>query len=107
MPLSTKVVLGPGNIVFDADPAPTPRGRAPPQFSGHVCCGQTAGWIKMPLDTKVVLGPCYAVLGGDPGPLVRGTALHFRPMSIVAKRSPILATAEHLLHIYLLFYYQI
>ena len=27
-----------------------------PQFSIHVCCGQTAGWIKMPLGTMVGLG---------------------------------------------------
>jgi len=38
------------------------------------------------------------VLDGDPAPPKRGTALRFRPMSIVAKRSPISATAEHLLH---------
>ena len=44
-------------------PSSTPRGRAPSlQFSAHVCCGQTAGWIKTPLGTKVGLGPghvCY------------------------------------------------
>jgi len=37
------------------------RGRAP-QFSAHVCCGQTAGWIKMPIGTMVGLGRttlCY------------------------------------------------
>jgi len=28
-----------------------------PQFSAHVCCGQTAGWIKMPLGTEVGPGP--------------------------------------------------
>ena len=27
-----------------------------PQFSAHICCGQTAGWIKMPLGTEVGLG---------------------------------------------------
>jgi len=32
------------------------RGRSP-QFSGHVYCGQTAGWMKMPLGTEVGLGP--------------------------------------------------
>jgi len=30
MPLGTMVGLGPGNIVLDADPAPSPRGTAPP-----------------------------------------------------------------------------
>jgi len=34
------------------------------------------------------------VLDEDPGPPKRGTAPNFRPMSIVAKRSPISATAE-------------
>ena len=32
------------------------RGTALPQFSAHVCCGQTAGWIKMPLGTEIDLG---------------------------------------------------
>jgi len=29
----------------------------PPQYSAHVYCGQTAGWIKMGLGTEVVLRP--------------------------------------------------
>ena len=41
---------------------------APPQFSAHVCCGQTAGWIKMSLGTDVGLGPGDIVLDGDPAP---------------------------------------
>jgi len=36
-----------------------PKG-AQPQFSPHICCGQTAGWITMPLGTKV---DCKAVTG--------------------------------------------
>jgi len=52
----------------------------------------------MPLGTKVGLGPGHIVLHGDPAP-PEGAQLHnFRPMSIVAKRSPISATAEHLLN---------
>ena len=52
----------------------------------------------MPLGTKVGLVPGHIVLDGDPGPPPqRGTAPNFRPMFIVAKRSPISATAEHLL----------
>jgi len=54
-----------------------------------VCCGQTAGWIKMPLGKEVTLGPGDIVLNGDPAPLERGTVPPpptFRPMSIVAKR---------------------
>jgi len=41
----------------------TPRGTAP-QFSAHVCCGQTAGWIKTQLGTKVGLGQGHIVLDG-------------------------------------------
>jgi len=35
-------------------------------WSMHVCCGQTAGWIKMPLGREVGLGPGRNVLDGDP-----------------------------------------
>jgi len=64
-----------------------------------VYCGQTVGWIKMPLGTEVGLSPGDIVLDGDPAPLpprkgARTAAPIFRPMSIVAKRSPISATAE-------------
>jgi len=63
-----------------------------------VYCGQTAGWIKMPLGMVVGLGQGDIVLDGDPTlPAERGTdAPTFRPMSIVAKRSPISGSAEHL-----------
>jgi len=50
----------------------------------------------MLLGTEVGLGPGNIVLDGDPAAPKRGTAPTFRPMSIVAKRSPISATAEHL-----------
>jgi len=45
---------------------------------------------------EVGLGPSHIVLDGDPAaPTERGTAAPtFRPMSIMAKRSPISATAE-------------
>jgi len=36
-----------------------------PQFSAHVYCGQTAGWIKMALGMKVGLGLVHIVLDGD------------------------------------------
>jgi len=57
------------------------------------------GWIKMPLGTELGLGPGDTVLDEDPAPTTeRGTAAStIRPMSIVAKRSPILATAELLI----------
>jgi len=55
----------------------------------------------MPLGKVVGLGPGHIVLDGDPGPTA--AAPHFRSMPIVAKRSPISATAE-LLFSCLLFY---
>jgi len=48
---------------------PSPKGgRAPPQFSAHFYCGQTAGCIKMPLGTEVGLGLSDILLDGDPAP---------------------------------------
>ena len=63
--------LGPGHIVLDGDTAPLPIKGAdlPPQFSAHVYCGQTAGWIKMTLGMEVGLGPGHTVLDRDPAPL--------------------------------------
>jgi len=66
-----------------------------------VYCGQTIGWIKMPLGMEVGLGPRNIVLDGDPAPpSPKGSQQpppNFRPMSNVAKRSPILAITEFLL----------
>jgi len=95
MPLGMEVGLGLGDFVLDEDPAPpaTKRGLSP-QFSAHAYCGQTTGWIKIPLGVEVGLGQGDIVLHGaqlSPG---GGTAPNFRHMSIVAKRSPISATAE-------------
>jgi len=98
MSLGTEVGLGPGNIVLDADPAPPlQRAQPHPQFLAHVCCGQTAEWTKMPLGTKVGLGPGHIVLHLNPGPRGKGGHPNFQPMSIVASRSSISATVEHLL----------
>jgi len=42
------------------------RGRnIPSQFSPHVHCGQTAGWIKITLGMEIGLGPGDIVLDGD------------------------------------------
>jgi len=49
----------------------------------------------MPLGKEVGLVPGHIVLDGDPAPTA--VPSHFRPMPIVAKRSPISATAELLL----------
>ena len=79
-----EVGLGPGNIVLDGTRAPPKRGTAPPQFSAHVYCGQTAGWMKTPLGTEVDLGPGHIVLDGVPDPEKGAQPPSFRPMSIVA-----------------------
>jgi len=44
------------------------KGQSPLQFSAHVYCGQTDGWIKMVLGMEVGLGPGHIVLDGDPAP---------------------------------------
>ena len=101
MPLSTEVVLGPGDIVLDGDPASLhPKGHSP-QFSAHVCCGQTAGWIKMPLGTEVGLDPGDIVLDGErSSPTERGTAApSFSPCLLWANGRPsqlLLSTSYHL-----------
>jgi len=95
------VGLGPGNIVLDADPAP-PQGAqlAPPQKKKFGPCllwpngwmDQDATWYEVrPRPGRIVLHWKLAPLPK------RGTAPSFRPMSLLAKRSPISATAEHLL----------
>ena len=68
-----EVGLGPGDFVLDGDPAaPLQKKGQSPQFSAHVYCGQTAGWIKMPLGTEIGLDPGDIVLDGDPAPLPHG-----------------------------------
>jgi len=63
IPLGIKLGLGPGHIVLDRDPATPQRSTAAlPQFSAHVYCGQTAGWIKIPLGMDVGLDPGDIVL---------------------------------------------
>ena len=39
--------------MLDGDPAPLPKRGGASEFSAHVCCGQTAGWIKMALGMEV------------------------------------------------------
>ena len=98
MVLGMEVGLSPGDlVVLDGDrPPPQKGGRSSPQFLAHVYCRQTAGWIKMPLGTEVGLNPGHVVLDGDPAPPRKGVQQPptFRLMFIVAKRSPISATAK-------------
>jgi len=104
MKFGTEVSLDPSHIVLDGDPDPAHRkkGGHSRRFSARVRCGQTAGWITMPPGTVVGLGPGDIVLDGNPAPPPkkkgRGHPPNFRPMSVVAKRSSILTTAEHLLY---------
>ena len=86
MKLGIEVGLSPGDFVLDGDTAP--------QFLAHVCCGQTAGCIRIPLGTEVGLGQGNIVLDGAQIPPQKGHAPSFQPMSIAAKQSPITATAE-------------
>jgi len=63
-----QIGLGPGHIVLDGDTAPRPPKGHSPQFSAHVYCDQTAGWIKMALGMEVGLDPGHIVLDRDPAP---------------------------------------
>jgi len=62
MKLGMQEGLSPGHIVLDGDPTP-PQKVADPQFSGHICCGQMAGWIKMSRGREIGLSLSDIVLG--------------------------------------------
>jgi len=66
MPLDTKVGLGRSHIMLHGDPVPSLERGTAPNFRAHVCCGQTARWIKMLLGMEVGLGPADIVLEGGP-----------------------------------------
>ena len=68
MKLGMQVGLGPGHIVLDGDPAPSPPMGHSPLFLAHICCCQMAAWIKMSLGMELGLGPGDFVLDGDPAP---------------------------------------
>ena len=65
MLLGMEVCLVPGDFVLDGD-------TAPPKFSAHVHCGQTAGWMKLVLGIEVGLSPGGFVLDGEPAPSQKG-----------------------------------
>jgi len=81
---------------------PCPKRGQIPQFSAHVYCGKTAGWMKIPLATEIDLSPGHIVLDGDPVPPdERGAAAPFPPLfglCLLWSRLPSSATAELLLH---------
>ena len=95
----TGMELGPrGHIVLGGDPAPPPqkRGTAPPIFDP--CPFWPNGW--MDYDATWYGGrphPRRYCVRWRPKKNRRGTAPNFRSKSVLAKRSPISATAEHLL----------
>jgi len=91
MPLGTKVNLGPGDVLLDGVAASPPLKEAQPQFSFHVYCGQTAGWMKTPLGTEVDLGPC--LVSATKGAQHRAL---FGPC-LLWRRSAVSATGELLL----------
>jgi len=74
MLLGMEVGLGPGDFVFDGDPATPKKGTSTTLFLAHVDCGQTAGWVKTPLGTEVDLGTGHIVLDVVPALRERGTA---------------------------------
>jgi len=70
-----QVGLGPGHIVRWGPSSPSPMGQSS-QFSAHVYCGQTAGWIKMVglLGMEVGFSPGdLVVLDGDTAPPQKGS----------------------------------
>ena len=69
-------------------PSPSPKRGRSPQFSAHVCCGQTDGWTKMPLGMEVGLGPGDVLFDGHPAPPEKRAepTPNFWSMSIVAKQ---------------------
>jgi len=54
--------------------SPPQKGAEPLQkdFSAHVYCGQTAGWMTLVLGMEVGLSPSDFVLDGDPAPPQKG-----------------------------------
>ena len=74
MVFDMQVGLSPGDFMLDGNPATTPQkeGEAPPQFSAHFYCGQTAGCIKMALGMEVGLSPRNCVLDRDQPPPQKG-----------------------------------
>jgi len=96
--LGMQVGLGPGRIVSDGDQAPPPqKGAQQPSLFGP-CLLWPNGWMDQDATLcEGSLDPGHIVLDGNSAPpLQKGHIPNFRPMSIVAKRSPISSTAEHL-----------
>ena len=61
MKLDMEVGLGSGDIVLDGTKPPAPTGHSSPHFPVHVCCGQTAVWIRMPLSTRQASAEAHCI----------------------------------------------
>ena len=97
MPLGMNEVLGPGDFVFDGDPAvPEKKAQPPPNFwLMSIVTKRLHGWMKTPLRTEVDLGPGHIVLDGNPAPPRKGhSSLPSFGPCLLWLRSPISATAE-------------
>jgi len=107
MKLGIQVGLGTGHILLDGDTAlPTERGTAAPHLRNLRT--QTRPYKPRPMsmpnrwmDQDATwyggrLGPGHIVRWGPSSPFPKVHSPNFRPISTVAKRSPISATAEHL-----------
>jgi len=69
-----------------SSPSPKRGGERSPQYSAHVRCGQTAGWIKMSVGMQVEQRKRHCVRWGHSSPpQERGRAPNFRPISDMAK----------------------
>ena len=101
MPLRTEIGLGPVDIVLDGDPALPKREHSTSTFRPTCIVAKRLNGSRCHLvrTAEVDLSPGHIVLDGDPT-LPEGAREPppplFRPMSIVAKRSSISATAEDL-----------
>jgi len=106
MPFRSEVGLVPDHIVLDGDPAPL---SSPKKAAAAHTFGSCLLWINSWMDQDATWyraspQPGHIVLDGDPAPaLPPGKGVQqtpaFWPMSIVAKRSFISATAELLFNL--------
>ena len=98
IPLGTKVGHSPGHIALDGDPVPSRKGAQQP-LTFRPMSVVAKGWMDQ--DTTWYGGRCrprrHCVRWGPSSPHGKGHSSPsplFRPMSIVAKRSPISTAAE-------------
>jgi len=56
------------------------------QFSAHICCGKTAGWIKMPIGKEIGLGPGHIVFDREQLSRKGHSSPHFSGYVYVAKQ---------------------